>query len=418
MKSRWLWLSGGLVLAGLVATTVWFLGAAQTPQWSTEERTAIRSLWIGSLPPIPADPSNDYSDDPQAAALGQALFFDTRFSANGQVACGTCHLPELGFQDGQPLGHGVGTTARRTMSIIGTAYSPWLFWDGRKDSQWAQALGPLESAVEHGADRTFYVHLVAEHYRADYEAIFGQLPRLDHLPTNAGPMAEPEAAANWEAMTDPDRDSVNRVFVNMGKAIAAYERLIQPGPTRFDRYAEALLNDEPPNAGLAGDEIAGLRLFIGRAECTRCHNGPLLTNNDFHNTGVPAAAGLPADTGRAVGATQVLADEFNCLGPYSDADAGACAELKFMASDGPELQGQFRPPSLRGVAERAPYMHAGQYATLEAVLTHYSTAPQAAIGESELERLDLTPTEIAQLVAFLKTLSGPVDADPRWLQRP
>ena len=128
-------------------------------RWSEEEMNSLRSLWIGSLPPLPADPSNKYADDPAAAALGQKLFFDTRFSSNGQVSCASCHLTDLLFQDGTPLATGVGTTNRRTMTIIGTAYSPWQFWDGRKDSQWAQALGPMESAVEHGGNRTLYAHL-------------------------------------------------------------------------------------------------------------------------------------------------------------------------------------------------------------------------------------------------------------------
>ena len=65
------------------------------------------------------------------------------------------------------------STNRRTMTLIGTAYSPWFFWDGRKDSQWAQALGPMESPVEHGSNRTYYAHLIDQFYRAEYEAIFG-----------------------------------------------------------------------------------------------------------------------------------------------------------------------------------------------------------------------------------------------------
>jgi len=111
--------------------------------WSGDELASLRSLWIGSLPPLPADPSNKYADNPGAATFGQKLFFDTRFSSSSRVACATCHLPEKLFQDGTPLAHGVGTTNRRTMTIIGTAYSSWFFWDGRKDSQWAQALGPM-----------------------------------------------------------------------------------------------------------------------------------------------------------------------------------------------------------------------------------------------------------------------------------
>jgi cytochrome c peroxidase len=213
---------------------------------------------------------------------------------------------------------------------------------------------------------------------------------------------------------------VTRIYANMGKAIAAYERQIMPGPSRFDAYVQAVLNNDTAamQSTLTPDEVAGLRLFIGPANCINCHNGPLLTNNDFHNTGVPAVAGLPEDTGRASGAPQVLADEFNCLSQYSDAAPEQCAELRFMVSEGHQLERQFRPPSLRGVSERPPYMHAGQFRTLDEVLDHYNTAPEAPAGHSELEPLHLSETEIMQLIAFLKTLSGPVNAEPQWLQSP
>src|SRR5687768_244559 len=102
-------------------------------RWSDDDVATLKNLWIGSLPPLPADPSNQYADNVDAAVFGQKLFFDTRFSSNGQVACATCHLPDQLFQDGTPLASGVGATTRRTMTILGTAYSPWLFWDGRKD---------------------------------------------------------------------------------------------------------------------------------------------------------------------------------------------------------------------------------------------------------------------------------------------
>lgn len=295
-------------------------------KWNKDELTSLRSLWIGSLPPLPADPSNKYADDPDAAILGQKLFFDTRFSSNGKVACATCHLPDRLFQDGTALAHGVGTTNRRTMTIIGTAYSPWFFWDGRKDSQWAQALGPMESAVEHGGNRTLYAHLLAENYAEEYTALFGSLPDLSNLPRNAGPVADPEAAANWKAMSQADQEAVTRIYVNMGKSIAAYERHLLPGASRFDNYVEAVLNDDYQTAMtvLTNDEIAGLKLFIGEAHCINCHNGPLFTNNDFHNTGIPLAKGLPEDTGRAKGVQQVLNDEFNCLSIYSDAQPDQC----------------------------------------------------------------------------------------------
>ncbi|MEW5828569.1 MAG: cytochrome c peroxidase [Chloroflexota bacterium] len=418
-RTRWI-AAGGIVL---LAAAVAFWTANRPASWTEAEVDTLRSLWIGSLPPLPPDPSNAYADDPQAAALGRALFFDTRFSSNGEVACATCHVPEKMFNDGLALAQGVGTTARRTMTIVGTAYSPWLFWDGRKDSQWAQALGPMESAVEHGGTRTQYAHLIDEYYRAQYESVFGGLPDFSdrtRFPEIAGPVDDPAARAAWDAMTPADREAVTQVYVNMGKSIAAYERLILPGPSRFDEYVEALLEDDRDGmaAALTGDEVAGLRLFIGRAQCIKCHNGPLFTNNDFHNTGVPAAEGLPADDGRASGVTGVLDDEFNCLSQWSDAGETDCAELRFVTSSGEQLEGAFKPPTLRNVADSAPYMHAGQFATLAQVLLHYNHPPLAPLGHSELEPLGLTATELAQLEAFLRALSGPLDAPPGWLAPP
>ena len=404
------------VLIGFVLLATACSSFGQT-KWSEDELTSLRGLWIGSLAPLPADPSNKYADNPEAATFGQKLFFDTRFSSNGQVACATCHFPDKLFQDGTPLAHGVGTTTRRTMTIIGTAYSPWLFWDGRKDSQWAQALGPLESPVEHGGNRTLYAHLISEFYADEYTALFGPLPDLSHLPRNAGPVTDLESAANWDAMPSADREAVTRIYANMGKSIAAYERLLLPGESRFDQYVEAVLKDDPQTANkiLTSEEIAGLKLFIGEANCTNCHNGPLLTNNDFHNTGVPAAEGLPEDYGRAAGAQQVIADEFNCLSIYSDAQPEQCSEVNFLVLDEHQQERQFKPPSLRNVTERGPFMHAGQFSTLEEVLNHYNTAPEAPAGHSELEPLNLSEKQIAQIIAFLKTLDGPINAELHWL---
>jgi cytochrome c peroxidase len=352
-------------------------------------------LSLEALEPLPSDPSNRWADDERAADLGHRLFFDTRLSANGRVSCATCHDPARQFQDGTPLAKGVGTTERRTMPIAATAYSPFLFWDGRKDSQWAQALGPLESAVEHGGTRAQYAQVIARHYRADYEAVFGHLPDL----------REP--------------DGVTRVFVNLGKAIAAYERRIQYGPSRFDRYVSSWkAAGAPPKDVLTGDEIAGLALFTGKANCVQCHNGALFTNQEFHNTGVPRRPGLADDHGRRTAIAAVKDDEFNCRSPWSDAGSRECAELDVLLAPGATLERAFKVPSLRNVAERAPYMHAGQFATLAEVLEHYNRAPAAPAGRSELKPLRLSRAELRQLEAFLRSLSGPLDAPAKYLQGP
>ncbi|MBK9782139.1 MAG: hypothetical protein IPP55_19225 [Anaerolineales bacterium] len=407
------------ILAGFALLAVLIIGGLSyilsRPTWTDTELTTLRTLWIGSLPPLAPDPSNQYGDDPRAAEFGKQLFFDTRFSSNGEVACATCHIPEKGFQDGLPLAQGVGTTNRRAMPIAGTAYSPWMFWDGRKDSQWAQALGPLESPVEHGGSRTQYAHLIDENYRSEYEAIFGELPDLSdrtRFPKAAGQVDDPTVRAAWEAMSPADQKTVTQIYVNMGKAIAAYERLIMPGESRFDIYVQAALENDKKtmNSTLTTEELEGLRLFIGEANCTRCHNDPLFTDNSFHNTGVSAVENLPEDTGRTQGAQKVLTDEFNCLSLYSDAEPDQCSELNFMVAEGEELERAFKVPSLRNVTSRAPYMHAGQFTTLEAVLNHYNTAPAAPTGHSELEVLNLSERQIKSIIAFLYTLNSDISA--------
>ena len=226
----------------VIACSAW-IGASSAEQWSPEQREMLASLSLASLAPLPADPSNRVADDPAAQSFGKQLFFDKRLSSNGQVACATCHLPNFAFVDSTPLAHGVGTTGRRTMPIAGTAWSPWMFWDGRKDSQWSQALGPLESSVEHGGDRVQYAKHIASFYRKEYERVFGRLPSLT------------------------SRDSITVVFANMGKAIAAFERTIGFDTTRFDRYVGAELAGRAHTAAdsLSVDEEAGLRLFIGKA---------------------------------------------------------------------------------------------------------------------------------------------------------
>lgn len=382
--------------------------AACNPDTLTEaERKQVASLSLAALAPLPPDPTNRVADDPAAAALGEALFFDTAMSPSGTVACGTCHQADRQFQDGLLLGKGVGTTDRRTMPIAGAAYSPFQFWDGRADSLWAQALWPMEEAREHGGTRAFYVHVVAQKYRDAYEAVFGPLPDIAGLPPAAGPKGTAAERAAWEALDGGRQDGVNRAYANIGKAIAAYERTLLPAETRFDRFAAALAAGREPegDARFSDLETEGLKLFLGSASCVTCHNGPRFTDDHFHNTGVPQAVGLPEDHGRAQAVPLLLSDPFNCQGPYSDAP-GRCDELRFMIREGEELERAFKTPSLRGAAGRAPYMHSGQIATLEDVVAHYSAAPAAPSGHSEVNPITLTDRGRAALVAFLKTLDA------------
>jgi cytochrome c peroxidase len=396
--------------------------ASRAQAWSQQELALLSSLRLSQLPPAPTDASNRFENSPAAAALGQRLFFDVRLSRNGAVSCASCHDPARQFQDDRATSIGVATGSRRAMPLAAAAHSPWLFWDGRKDSLWSQALGPLEDTAEHGGNRLRYARLLHAHYREPYEALFGPLPPLDGLPQDAGPLGSDAERVAWQALSASQREAVTRAFANLGKALAAYEKRLQHAPSRLDRYLEDVASGQPASAALADREINGLRLFIGKAQCISCHNGPLFTDQHFHNTGVPAHDAV-AERGRAAALAVVRQDEFNCLGPYSDAGPGQCQELRFLVKQDATLEGAFKTPGLRGVADRPPYMHAGQIATLEAVVQHYVAAPHAAVGRSELNHrhageglrgearqpIDLSPAERADLVAFLRTLS-PVTA--------
>ena len=369
-----------------LAAAAWQIRPLSPAPWTNAEIEVLRSLWIASLPPLAPDSTNAVAASARAAKLGQQLFFDTRMSANGAVSCASCHQPQRRFTDGLPKGQGVASSQRNTRSIVGVAYSPWLYWDGRKDSLWSQALAPLEDPNEHGSDRVKVVELVTQspEYREDYEILFG-------------------------AFDPAEDDAIDAAFANIGKAIAAFERLLMPSPSRFDDYVAALLdsNEDGQAAALTTDEILGLQLFIGEAGCTQCHNGPLLTNNEFHNTGVISFPGEVPDKGRVAGVREVLADPFNCSGNYSDSAEADCTELTH-ARTGSELIGAFRTPSLRNLENTEPYMHKGQFNTITETLRHYNEAPPAMIGHNEAKPLGLSSRQLQQIEAFLGSLAAPL----------
>ena len=405
------WTSVLAVIALFVAVAVFLLSPRFfQPVWSENELPVLRSLSLENLGDVRPDPSNAVADDPRAVDLGRSIFADTSFSGNGAVACTTCHKPDLHFTDGRPFAVGMDVIPLNAMTLIGASYSPWQTWNGKNDSQWAQALIPLENPVEHGGDRTHYAHLIAAQYREEYEILFGPLPDLSdatRFPAHAAPSTDAELQAAWDGMAAADREAINQVFANIGKALAAFERTILPAPTRFDAYVAALAADDQTTMRdlMTEDEIAGLRLFIGKAKCINCHNGPLLSNHEFHNTAVPGAPGVPLERGRIEGAQKLLADPFNCLGPFSDAEPEECTQLRFLVTEGATLEGGFKTPTLRNVAETGPFMHAGQFATLSEVIRHYNDAGFAIVGHNELTPLGLSNEEMGQLEAFLHTLT-------------
>ncbi len=418
---------GAIALLAAVASLPGCRPAAQeveTPRTETaviftdDELVAIHTL--SPLPPLAPDPTNRYADDPSAARFGQRVFYDPRFSADGSIACASCHAYAKGFGEGGTLARGLGPLTRHAMALWNVAYSDWFFWDGRVDTLWGQALEPLEEPAEHGTTRLAVVHVVHDDplRRAEYEAIFGPLPELDdevRFPPSGRPDDDdPAGAAAWAGMTDDDRHAVNVAFANVGKALAAYQRKLVSRRASFDIYVEGLLEGDAEKL-TALDESAqrGLKLFVGRANCLECHAGPNFSTGSFRSNGVPPLdGGTPTDAGRYEGIARVKQGDFTAGGRYSDADpqtrAAALDKVQSLAHD-TESWGAFKIPTLRNVALSPPYMHQGQQATLMDALRHYNTLENSVLtghhAETVLTPLGLTDDELADLEAFLQALT-------------
>lgn len=401
-------------LGALLTCALAACGAPGTARLSAAETAAV--LRLSPLPPLPPDPTNRVADDPRAALLGQALFFDAGLSADGRTSCASCHDPARAFTDGRAVALAVGEGRRNTPTVLNSAYNRWFFRDGRTDSAWAQALQPIEDPLEMANTRA----AVAEHLASDarlaeaFAQLFGALPSKGEVVE-----AAPDSAVRERTPAD---HGIDAVFAQVGKAIAAYERRLLSGAAPFDRYVAALRRGDPDGGGhLSAQAIAGLQLFVGAAGCVRCHAGPLLSDGEFHNLGVPPrGGGAPRDSGRYDGLRRLAADPFAATGAHSDAPDGERARELGRLLGGPEQWGAFQTPSLRNVQHTAPYMHAGQFATLHEVLHFYSTLEGAVgaghHGESTLQPLQLEPAQVEALVAFLCSL-GDLDL-PRELLAP
>lgn len=396
---------------------------------STQEELSFTSAEIreiqklSPLPEVPTDETNRYADDPDAQRLGHFLFYDTNLSSNGAVSCASCHSPDHGFSVPTRFGEGLDKTPRHPPALLNIAYHHWYDWDGKADSLWSQAIRPLESPAEMATTRTDiveYVHQDAELRRA-YEQLFGEMPNFaddERFPDDARPIPdEPDAPQHvrWTEMADEDRRAVNQALANLTKSIAAYQMQLVSDDAPIDRFVERLDTEDP--AGIDAISPAarrGLKLFVGEADCIACHNGANFSDGTFHNLGLPAPTpDAPEDRGRMEGVEIVKASPFNSAGAFSDDTDGRRARwLKYLTST-PEDVGQFKTPTLRNVEQTPPYMHGGQFETLEDVVVFYSTLPGTArVGHREemLEPLGLTPREIDDLVAFLETLTGePLD---------
>ena len=390
------------------------VGPSET--WTSEEIATIQSLSLNNLQSKPHAYSNKYADNPKAIEFGRQLFFDSQLSANGDMSCASCHQPDKFFTDGLSRSVGESGEGRNAPTIVGSAWLRWFYWDGRRDSLWSQALIPFEAPDEMGSSRLAVVKFVISQkmYRQQYEILFGPVPNIllrKNLPDQAGPLGSDTHKNNWYRLPKTLRKTINQVFANIGKSVASYERTLAYDMTKFDLFASQLDKGGKNPEVLDEEEVNGLKLFIDqeKTQCLQCHNGPLLTNNGFHNVGTGKFKGQRLDFGRLFGLQAVIADEFNCLGPYSDAEPERCSTLRFLNKTSHlPLAGAFKTPSLRNLHLTGPYFHDGRFFTLEEVVKFYNEPPTDN-GEHELKPMDLSDQETQQLVTFLKTLSDPAE---------
>jgi cytochrome c peroxidase len=337
-------------------------------------------------PPTRRDPSNRVSGDVQAIALGQQLFFDVRLSANGAVACATCHIPAQGWTDGRKQGRGLAALDRNVPTIVNAGLLRWFSWDGGADSLWGQALRALLHPHEMAASAQQIAGLV----RSDAMLACGYRTAFRH---------------------EPLHQSEEQVLVDLAKAIAAFVETVVSGRTAFDAFRDALARDDYATAAVYPIAAQrGLRIFVGHGRCNACHVGPNFTNGEFHDVGVPfLVAPGRVDAGRYDGIRRLRTDRFNLLGAYSDDSTGAAATKTKHVDLQQANFGQFKTPSLRNVALTAPYMHDGRFATLHDVVKHYSELDIERLhvhGEALLRPLRLSAREIDDVAAFLHSLGG------------
>jgi cytochrome c peroxidase len=395
-------LAAALLLSGIGIAAA----AKPPPAFTPQERAAILSHGPWPEKPRP-DTSNRVSAQPAAVAFGEQLFFEPRLSVTGSISCATCHVPASGWAEPKARAAGIGQTRRNAPSVINSGFSRWFGWGGATDSLWAASLRPLLDPLEMGNAERHAVALVRSDasLACGYRAAFG--------------------AAEGDNET---------AFVNLGKALAAFQETLVSSRTPFDDFRDAVARNDPVAAShYPADARRGLRLFIGKAQCNVCHIGPRFTNDEFDKVGIPVRAPDGVyDWGRYDGIKAVLASRFNRRSRHNDGAAKANAVSTDHVSLNVEAYGAFKVPGLRNVALTAPYMHDGSLATLHDVVRHYSeidevklhiaaSHPHPEMGEelpprpteSVLRTLNLSEREIADLVAFLESLS-----ERRPLRRP
>ena len=359
--------------------------AAPAPALDFSDEETRRILRHGPWPPaLQPDPSNRVSGKPTAIVFGRALFFDPRLSLSGAVSCATCHQPDRAWTDGLPRSRGHQTVDRNASSLFNLRFNRWFGWDGAQDSLWAQNLRPLLDQREMGIGPGGAARLVRSDRQLScgYRRAFGEAPGADD----------------------------SRIFVDLGKALAAFLETQVTGRTPFDDFRDALARDDAagpdplfrrrPARPAPLHRPGQLRLLpfrpgLHQRRVRRCRRAA------FRRTrpGRPWPARRHPQTAR---------EPYTLLGRFND-DAGRSTATKTRYVDLRQSNfGEFRVPGLRNVALTAPYMHAGSLATLADVAHHYSTLDEQRLhagGERILRRLDLSAREQADLVAFLETLT-------------
>ena len=330
-------------------------------------------------PPRIRDASNRVSGKPEAIAFGEKLFFEPRLSGTGSVLCATCHAPFRAFQDGRARGFGLEAVDRNTPTVLNAGFYRWYGWDGANDSLWSQSIRPLLDPREMKATPAHVAAVVRSVFAAEYENAFQRKP----------------------AGNDED------ILVDVGKALAAFQETLVSGRTPFDEFRDALAggaaSSYPENAR------RGLKIFVGKGNCSTCHFGAHFTNGEFADVGVPFfIAPGKVDSGRLEGLKRLKSSRYNLLGKFNDDSARSTATGTRHVETQHRNFGEWRVPGLRNVAQTAPYMHNGSLATLRDVVKHYSEHKEDRLhadGERVLKPLRLTPAEAEDLVAFLESLS-------------
>ena len=379
-----------LALAAVAACAVlpWISSADEsaTPRPFFTEGEIKIILSHGPWPaPAPRDPTNRVSGKLDAIDLGTRLFFDRRLSGNGIMACASCHVPERNWTDNRPRGVGMAEVDRNTPTLVNLRGQRWFGWDGAADSLWSQSLRPIVDTRELAATPRHVARLVRsdEQLSCVYRKAFGVSP----------------SPADDEA-----------VFLDVGKALAAFQETLVSGRTPFDEFRDALARGEPPSFFRYSEPAQrGLKLFVGKGGCTSCHSGPNFTSGEFFNTGLSRLAprGTP-DPGRHAGIRQLRESRFNLLGVANDDATGAsAARTRQIALEEGNL-GEFKVPSLRNLMLTAPYGRDGSVDTIAEVVRHYSGIDPVRLHARDGRPgrpLNLSPREQTDLVVFLESLS-------------